>query len=45
MLRFFGTSGDQDHILALAAGAGPHAVVVAMRQLTQQRTVDYSTFS
>ena len=45
VLLFFGTSGDQEHILALAAGAGLRAVVVATRRLTQQgTTVDYSTF-
>ena len=45
VLLFFGTSGDQDHILALGAGAGLRALVVATRRLTQQgTTVDYSTF-
>lgn len=45
VLLFFSTSGDQDHILPLAAGAGLRAAVVAKRRLTQQgTTVDYSTF-
>ena len=45
VLLFFGTSGDQDHILALAAGSGLRAEVVATRELTQQdTTVVYSTF-
>ncbi|WP_028926500.1 methyltransferase [Pseudonocardia acaciae] len=45
VLMFFGTSGDQEHILGLAEGAGLRAEVVATRRLTRRgTTVDYSTF-
>lgn len=45
VLLFFGTSGDQEHVLGLAAGAGLHAEVVATRELTRDtKTVVYSTF-
>jgi release factor glutamine methyltransferase len=45
VLLFFGTSGDQDHVLGLAAGAGLTAETVATRELTRDGiTVTYSTF-
>jgi release factor glutamine methyltransferase len=45
VLLFFGTSGDQDHVLGLAAGAGLAVETVATRELTRDRiTVTYSTF-
>lgn len=45
MLLFFGTSGDQDHVLGLAAAAGLAVETVATRELTRDRiTVTYSTF-
>lgn len=45
ILLFFGTSGDQDHVLALVAAAGLYAEVVATRELVRdERTVIYSTF-
>jgi release factor glutamine methyltransferase len=45
VLLFFGTSGDQHHVLGLAAAAGLRAEVVASRDLTLRgATVTYSTF-
>jgi release factor glutamine methyltransferase len=45
VLLFFGTSGDQDYVLGLAAGAGLAVETVATRELTRDRiTVTYSTF-
>lgn len=45
ILLFFGTSGDQDHMLALVAAAGLRAEVVATRELVRdETTVIYSTF-
>ncbi|MHA6623487.1 hypothetical protein [Pseudonocardia sp. DLS-67] len=45
VLLFFGTSGDQDHVLRLAAGAGLAVETVATRELTRHgATVTYSTF-
>lgn len=45
VLMFFGTSGDQEHILGLAEGVGLRAEVVATRRLARRgTTVDYSTF-
>jgi release factor glutamine methyltransferase len=45
VLLFFGTSGDQDYVLGLAAGAGLRVETVATRELTRGRiTVTYSTF-
>jgi len=45
VLLFFGTSGDQDHVLGLATAAGLRAEVIASRDLTLRRaTVTYSTF-
>jgi release factor glutamine methyltransferase len=45
VLLFFGTSGDQDHVLGLAAGAGMTVEPVATRELRRDGiTVTYSTF-
>ncbi|TWF82022.1 hypothetical protein FHX44_117967 [Pseudonocardia hierapolitana] len=45
VLLFFGTSGDQDHVLGLAAGAGLAVETVRTRELTRDGlTVTYSTF-
>jgi release factor glutamine methyltransferase len=45
VLLFFGTSGDQDHVLRLAAGAGLAVETVATRELSRDgATVTYSTF-
>lgn len=45
VLLFFGTSGDQDHVLGLAAGTGLTVETVATRELTRDgMTVTYSTF-
>jgi release factor glutamine methyltransferase len=45
VLLFFGTSGDQDHVLGLAAEAGFTVRVVAMRELARgSATITYSTF-
>jgi release factor glutamine methyltransferase len=45
VLMFFGTSGDQDHVLGLATRAGLRAEVVDTRDLTLGETaVRYSTF-
>jgi release factor glutamine methyltransferase len=45
VLLFFGTSGDQDHVLGLAAGANLAVETVATRELTRDRvTITYSTF-
>jgi release factor glutamine methyltransferase len=45
VLLLVGTSGDQDHVLALGAAAGLRAEVVATRELVRdERTVVYSTF-
>lgn len=45
MLLFFGTSGDQDHVLGLATGAGFTVQTVATRELTRDgNRVTYSTF-
>lgn len=45
ILLFFGTSGDQGHVLNLAAAVGLRTEVVATRELTRDaRTVVYSTF-
>jgi release factor glutamine methyltransferase len=45
VLLFFGTSGDQEHVLGLAARAGLGVGTVATRELTRDRiTVTYSTF-
>lgn len=45
VLLFFGTSGDQDHVLRLAAGAGMAVETVATRELSRDGTsVTYSTF-
>lgn len=45
VLLFFGTSGDQDHVLALVAAAGLRTEVVATRELVRdETTVVYSTF-
>jgi release factor glutamine methyltransferase len=45
VLLFFGTSGDQDHVLGLAAGAGLTVETVAARELARDGiTVTYSTF-
>lgn len=45
VLLFFGTSGDQDHVLGLAAGAGLTVETVAARDLARDSiTVTYSTF-
>lgn len=45
VLLFFGTSGDQDHVLGLAADAGLAARTVAIRALTRDGVaVTYSTF-
>ncbi|HEY4419841.1 MAG TPA: class I SAM-dependent methyltransferase [Pseudonocardia sp.] len=45
VLLFFGTSGDQDHVLGLATAAGLRAEVVASRDLTLRGVaVTYSTF-
>jgi release factor glutamine methyltransferase len=45
VLLFFGTSGDQDHVLGLAAGVSLAVETVATRELTRDGvTVAYSTF-
>lgn len=45
VLLFFGTSGDQEHVLSLATGAGLRVEVLASRELTRDAsTVTYSTF-
>jgi release factor glutamine methyltransferase len=45
VLMFFGTSGDQDHILGLAGRAGLHIETVASRELERDGVgVTYSTF-
>lgn len=45
ILLFFGTSGDQDHVLALVDAAGLRGEVVATRELVRgERTIVYSTF-
>jgi release factor glutamine methyltransferase len=45
VLLFFGTSGDQQHVLGLATGAGLRDEVVASRELTRDGiTVTYTTF-
>ncbi|MFP5068972.1 methyltransferase [Pseudonocardia nantongensis] len=45
ILMFFGTSGDQDHVLGLADRSGLRSRVVASRGLTQDGvSVTYSTF-
>jgi release factor glutamine methyltransferase len=45
VLLFFGTSGDQDHVLGLAAGAGLTVETVAARELARDGiVVTYSTF-
>ncbi len=45
VLLFFGTSGDQDHVLSLAAAAHLRVATVATCRLVRGAdTVDYSTF-
>jgi release factor glutamine methyltransferase len=45
VLLFFGTSGDQDHVLELARATGLTVETVASRDLTRDgMTVTYSTF-
>ncbi|GAA1320488.1 hypothetical protein [Pseudonocardia xinjiangensis] len=45
VLMFFGTSGDQDHVLGLALRAGLHVETVASRELERDGvSVTYSTF-
>jgi release factor glutamine methyltransferase len=45
VLLFFGTSGDQNYVLRLAAGAGMAVETVASRELERDGiTVAYSTF-
>ncbi|WP_344027832.1 methyltransferase [Pseudonocardia kongjuensis] len=45
ILLFFGTSGDQEHVVGLAERSGLRPQVVASRDLTQDDvTVTYSTF-
>lgn len=45
VLLFFGTTGDQDHVLGLAAGAGLAVQVLATRELVLEGlAVTYSTF-
>lgn len=45
ILLFFGTSGDQEHVLGLADQSGLRSEVVASRDLTQDGvSVTYSTF-
>jgi release factor glutamine methyltransferase len=45
VLLFFGTSGDQDHVLGLCAGAGLAVETIATRDLRRDGvTVTYSTF-
>jgi release factor glutamine methyltransferase len=45
VLLFFGTSGDQDHVLGLATGAGLGVETMSTRELTRDGlTITYSTF-
>ena len=45
VLLFFGTSGDQDHVLGLARAAGFTVAVLENRELCKDgATIVYSTF-